>query len=244
MTIPKGAIQKLNAALGLVARPHYILYQGQWIDTGCLKWSPFLDVPTIMSEASPDLKDALRRSQDYLSQQPPTYNSMAALYEFFSKESIRVQDEALEYISKMEKASPQAIGPIDDWLRTARTMLAETPVIAYKGNLSWFSMTSTISDCIVAAPTTDQFDILRFERTDGSNRGLTTEGVITQIKTLDERFGVNITGASQAAVEFILERIPNGKAARALGKLLFSICPDIYEVPKTFPTGKVALWWD
>src|SRR5574337_452388 len=104
MGISSNVIQKLNSALGMVGRPHRILYNGEWIDTGCMEWSQLPSVPEVWSDISPHLKDAIQRSQDFL-QREDTDEPMATITEFFSHEPARIQAEFAEFTAKLQKAN-------------------------------------------------------------------------------------------------------------------------------------------
>lgn len=64
--VPLNIIKRLDTALGLTGRPHLILYDGQVLDTGCMKWSPNYEFYELWSQASPRLIDAIRRWYGYL----------------------------------------------------------------------------------------------------------------------------------------------------------------------------------
>jgi hypothetical protein len=121
-------------------------------------------------------------------------------------------------------------------------LLQGEPLLAYATGI--YHDIPSVPKTIVVAPTTDQFEILRYERTDGANYDIWTEDIIEKLKTLDEEFGIEITGATIAGVEFLLKRIPTGEEARKLGVRLLEFCPDLYEAPTSFADGKVSLWWD
>lgn len=86
--------------------------------------------------------------------------------------------------------------------------------------------------------------MLRVEQVEGVNYAFSTEYIIAKLVELNERFGISITGAGPAGVEFMLKRIPHDEEAHELGQWLFEFAPDIFEAPKDFPTGTVALYWD
>ena len=319
MKLSDSIVQKLDSTLGITGRPRRILYNGQWVATGCMEWSPSPSVPEIWANVSPGLQNALQRSQEVV-RQIHTDQPMARINEFFAKEPPHIQAEYEELLSKLHEVSdPFLVHPpkpeysadlqkalvriqesmkaeqahsethfdIDVYLmrvreliqkeppnlqaewaavmptlkalrylprRVARqrkatidkvkNLLRDEPVIAYRAGIEWDGMPSATYETIVVAPTTDQFDILRFEKTDGVNRGLRTEDVIQRLKVLDEHYGIEITGAAISGLEFVFKRIPKGKEARELGKWLFDFCPDLYEAPKSFRGGKVTLWWD
>lgn len=133
---------------------------------------------------------------------------------------------------------------IDRTLKRVRHLLTHEPVIAYKGNLSFLDITMTLADRIVVAPTTDQFDILRIELTNGADYGLETEDIIAELQQLDSKYGIDLLGASDRAIEFLLKRMPEGEEIHELAERLLQFCPDIGEAPEGFPGGRVALWWD
>jgi hypothetical protein len=97
---------------------------------------------------------------------------------------------------------------------------------------------------VVVAPAIDQFDILLIEQTNGANRGLLTEDIISSLEQLNDRYGLDIVNAGFDHVTFILKRIPTGDEAEDLGQSLLRLCPDLGEAPKDMAEGKVSLWWD
>lgn len=301
-------IQKLNSGLGIPGRPRFILDNGQWIDTGCLEWSPSPSIPETLAAISPELKDALERSQEFL-QREYTHDAAARLAEFFAREPAHVQAEYAAFTARLQAASPvgeapampelspalqeaaarirdrvnreqaagdgafdidrytarmqeliqaeppeiqaeyvayaarvqelqslglRAVQQDDLTLRQVRTLVQDDPVTVYRAG----------DGTIVAAPKSDQFDILRYERTDGANYGLQTADIIERLKVLDAQYGIDIVGAGSANVEFTLRRIPTGQAAEELGRWLLEFCPDLYEAPASFSEGEIALWWD
>ena len=309
MGISTSVIQKLNSALGSSGRPHRILYDGQWIDTGCMEWSPAPSIPEALSSISPELQDALRRSQEFLKREY-TNEPAARLAEFFAREPTQIQAEYAAYTAKLERAalsfgeisttpkiSPalqnatariqvrlkgeqfEAGGAFDidryatrmqelfqaeppeiqaeyaAYVARARELDAQARQAAREKELAFMLIRTLLQndpviafrverDTIVVAPTTDQFDILWYERTDGINYGLQTADIIEKLKVLDGEYGIDIIGAGSAGVEFRLRRIPSGRAAQELGAWLLEFCPDLGESPTSFPEGEVALWWD
>ncbi len=125
-----------------------------------------------------------------------------------------------------------------------RELIGAEPYFAYRANLAWMTVDVASSDTLAVIPGTDPFDALRIEQTNAYNYGLGPEAVIGKLKELDGLYGIDIVGASFAAVEFLLKAIPKGREAHALGKWLLEFCPDIAGAPKRFPKGRVALWWD
>jgi hypothetical protein len=133
---------------------------------------------------------------------------------------------------------------VDILLNEVRQQLSRYPVLAYKSEIDWFDMTVTLAKCLVVAPITNQFDILRIEETEAGNYGFQTEDIVDKMMELDQRFGVDIIGASYGILEFLLKSIPTGKDAHELGEWLVAFCPDIGQAPTEYPAGKIALWWD
>jgi multidrug efflux pump subunit AcrA (membrane-fusion protein) len=129
-------------------------------------------------------------------------------------------------------------------LDQVRALLAGETAIAYHAGIQWDGMPSAEYDTIVVAPTSDPWDALRIEGTQGNNFSISTEELITALKELDAVYGVDVTGAVQDGVEFTFKRVPKGKEAREVGKRLYEICPDLGKPPVKFPRGRVDLWWD
>lgn len=167
--------------------------------------------------------------------------------ELFKLESPSIQAQRAALTARSEEISKSYARMVRRKKRTlkqVREILQNEPVVAYRAGIELDRMTSPGYDTIVVAPTTDQFDILRYERANGANHGLQTEGIIERLKVLDEKYGLDIVGVVGDGLEFRLKQAPKGKQAQELGKWLLEFCPDLYEAPKSFPKGKVALCWD
>jgi hypothetical protein len=142
-------------------------------------------------------------------------------------------------IPQPHPATPQEA---DSMLLGIKTLLARDPVIAYK-SIQWRSASETVTDGLVVCPSTDQLDILRFERTEGISYGLYTEDILQDVATVDAHYKVDIVGASPEAVELVMRNPPAGDEALAFGAWLFRLCPDLGQPPTAFPGGRIALWW-
>ncbi len=169
------------------------------------------------------------------------------LEELLDEEPPHIQTEAAALKLHMQERSRQFARTARQkkhTLKQIRTLIQNQPLTAFRAGIEWEGMTPRSYETIVIAPTKDQFDILRYERTNGANHGLQTEDVIEKLKKVDETYGVDIVGACMDGVEFLLKRVPKGKEALELGIWLLEICPGLYEAPSRYPKGKVALWWD
>jgi hypothetical protein len=104
---------------------------------------------------------------------------------------------------------------------------------------------------LVVAPGKDQFDILRVAATDGTNYGLGTEAIVTELKAWDRDFGIDIWQAETDTVQLRLKKPP--KDMMAFARRVYAFCPDIVdqgtgsveELARTIAREKaVYLWWD
>jgi hypothetical protein len=212
-----------------------------------------LEVPS-MPEISQDLQNVAERMLERLREEQLRNGDKfdITLYSERIRDSLKdepphIQAEASALASRLQESNNRFLRVTqrgNQILKQVRALLQGEPVIAYRAGIEWEGMPSITYDTIVVAPTTDQFDILRYEQTNGANYELQTEDIIEKLKMADEKYGIDITGADSAGVEFILTRIPKGKEARELGRWLLDFCPDLYEAPRSFPKGKVALGWD
>ena len=203
---------------------------------------------------SPQLKQASDRVLEQLSNENFTKNGkfnmesyiqrcdelMTSEYPELQEERRMISQRVFDYQQQIQNKSNQQKLTLEN----VRKLLYGKMVVAYRKGIEWEGTSSAEYDSIVLVPSEDQFDVLRIEQTQGNNHPLSNEGLIKFLEQLDQKYGVDITGATRDGVEFFLKKIPQGKAARTLGKELLSICPDMNEAPENFPTGKVSLWWD
>ena len=96
---------------------------------------------------------------------------------------------------------------------------------------------------VIVAPTEDQFKILEIEMTSGNNFEISTEKLITELKKIDSKYGIDLLAAGFDFVIFRLVNVPAGEEAEALGKHLVDICPDLYDPPDDL-SAEIELWWD
>ncbi len=145
-------------------------------------------------------------------------------------EEVRAKMEAFQpelqaYINASEKASRQK----RDRLAQVRSLLKGKPFVAYGS--------------VIVAPFEDQFEILRIEMTTGDNYGISTDAIITELKKIDQVYGIDILDAGFDYVVFRLLNIPEGEDAKSLGQQLLDLCPDLFEAPSDL-SEKIELWWD
>lgn len=127
---------------------------------------------------------------------------------------------------------------------SVRQVLADIPAVVYKSEINWIGPTLNTYQFIVVVPTENQFEILRIERTEASNYGLSTEDIVFKLKELDIKVGVDIEGATRDGVEIKLKRMPRGAKLSKLEKWLLDFCPDLYQSQEDITSNTIFLWWD
>lgn len=144
--------------------------------------------------------------------------------------------------------SPSETGGVDPRLQSVREALVGLPVLAYRGGLSWgFADAFYDPDPIVVAPTSDPFDILRIERTVAINHDYTTAELIGMLQTLDNAFGVDITGASDGVIEFRITKNLKRLNLDELRQRLMDFEANTFtlnDLTETFLSGPIVLFWD
>jgi Domain of unknown function (DUF4253) len=97
----------------------------------------------------------------------------------------------------------------------------------------------------------NQFDILRFQKTDGDNYGVYTDDIIEKLTIWEELYGLSIIGAGYSWVLFEIKRIK--KDINWFAQELFEFCPDIiYQdfgdmeslIEHLKCDNEIYLWWD
>ena len=254
MRLSETLIERLNDALGVTGQPHL---DGEWQFTEAMEWRlPRTSSEPAVPEISQELKDAVEmitarlKSEDFHDKK-----GMFELEQYSARFRVIFQDEMSHLEAELAELGPK-LEALQDYhqqplargarmLANARKMIEGEQAVAYRAWINAIgSVPSPEEDKIVVAPTKDQFDILRIEQTNGANYGLTPDDVIAKLQELDQRFGIEIIGATMGGLDFRLKRIPDGNEARELGEWLLDFCPELYEVPESFPDGLVSLWWD
>ncbi len=239
--IPSEVIDQINHLLGIQGKPYRRFANGEWVDTDCYQWHQprALEWPEPPLELPSDLKEAMERISKIAGSEMPSSEEFdidsysARIRELFEEENDEVK-------ASLESISPELVELVDyplrkrkQWrsrLEAVRKLLEESPYVAYGD--------------VIVAPTNDQFNILRIEETNGNNYEIDTEDIISALRTIHDEHGATILTAGFDNVSFEIERPPIGDQATLLGKSLIQLCPDLFEPPKEFPEGIVALWWD
>jgi hypothetical protein len=98
---------------------------------------------------------------------------------------------------------------------------------------------------------TDQFDILKIQKTDGINYDIENEDVIKTLKGWDSTYGIEILGADYDWVDLIIKKPVDDYSQFA--KEVYEFCPDavdqgvgeIEELEKIIKEyNRLFLWWD
>ncbi len=252
MELFANVIEKMKTFFGSDGVVHKVPDGNDLVETNCLEWKlpPFdLEFP----KPSQLLTDGLEKTSRQISDENlytksgylkvDKYSSrFKEAFEQHASPELREElntftPTILEFIRKQEVWQQTR----KDTLKKVRKLLQNDPVTAYWLELEW---EGNIPETIVVAPITDQFEILNIEQTNGANYGIFNEDITSWLKVLDAEFGIDIIGANFSGVDFVLKRIPKGKEAREFGKSLLKFCPDLYEAPRSFPKGKISLWWD
>lgn len=104
---------------------------------------------------------------------------------------------------------------------------------------------------VVVVPVHDQFDILRWAKSNAANYGIMTEGLVRTLRRWDEQHGIEIVGATTDTIELKLVRIP--RPAAVFAREVNAFCPDIVSqgvgtvtaLAEAIESGTpLVLWWD
>ena len=95
---------------------------------------------------------------------------------------------------------------------------------------------------LVIIDSSDVFDILRVEQTEGGNYDLDNEAIIAQLKNWEEQYGLQILKSSSSGVTIKFLNLPRN--SKKLRQELIEFCPDLYEVDHQDLKQPLELWWD
>lgn len=99
--------------------------------------------------------------------------------------------------------------------------------------------------------TKDQFDILRYQATNGGNYGIDTDSIVNVLKRWDEKYKIEILGADYDWVEGQFLNPP--KDFNELANSMYHFCPDIVIQgtgtvdaleDELSQSNQLYLWWD
>lgn len=106
-------------------------------------------------------------------------------------------------------------------------------------------------DVMGLAKTTDKYEILKGVRTDGINYDIDNDSLLKIIKVFDDKYALDLIGASGDYCEFIINKKPRNWLT--LAKEAYKVCPDIVEqgantvealADEMKRTGRLYFWWD
>ncbi|MBS1560229.1 MAG: DUF4253 domain-containing protein [Bacteroidetes bacterium] len=106
-------------------------------------------------------------------------------------------------------------------------------------------------DYVGVLPTTDKFTVLKHIGTDGVNWDISNDSLLKIIKRFDDRYSLELIGASGEWCEFIIHKEPNDWMEFA--KDVYNVCPDVVEqgagsiealANEYKMTRRLYLWWD
>ena len=100
------------------------------------------------------------------------------------------------------------------------------------------------SNILIAMPWDDQYDFLRIYRLQGNNHYVSTEGIITKLKSIEQEYGLSVIFSTHDSLDFLIERPIEKEAIPKIRNRLFRLCPDAEELTDQLRLGKVHLWWD
>lgn len=238
-------IQTIDGWLDAKNQAYPVWTKGYMVNQG-LAWDfPLVRLsPEQITAVNAVVNRTLQRMVDPVYTTPEDYER--ALREAYLVEAIQLDAEAWQFgyqylvesdgMRKLERRHERLF-------RRTRRLASLAGLMTYKTRLSWESVSSTSFDQIVVAPFESQYDILRTEGTRGNNYFLETDELISELISLDQAYGVIISGADETALEFWFKRAPTGQRAIEVGQRLMHLAPDIHETPDTFRSC-VALWWD
>ena len=99
--------------------------------------------------------------------------------------------------------------------------------------------------------TTDQYEVLKQVGTNGINYDISNDSLLHIIKTFDQKYGLQLTGASGDWCQFKINKPPINWLVFA--KEAYKVCPDIVEqgagdvdklAEEMQRTGLLYFWWD
>ncbi len=106
-------------------------------------------------------------------------------------------------------------------------------------------------DRIGVLKTTDKYTVLKQINTDGINYNITNDSLLKIIKQFDDKYSLELIGASGDWCEFIIHKEPNDWLIFA--KEVYQVCPDVIDqgagnlealAEEMKNSKRLYLWWD
>jgi hypothetical protein len=203
----------------------------------------FEDTPTYPTDLEPPkIPEELRTPMELISQQVKLEMGgldfdldgyQKRVCEFWDEQPKEIRTKLKEHQDKLieyQESGQSSLHRDRDRLQMVRSYIQSLPYSSY-GN-------------VIVVPTDNQYDILRIEETNGANYGLQTEDLIDALKRIDNRFGIDIVGASYDLVKFKLNEPPSGEEAEQFIEELYLLCPDLKAEDEPVLENHILLWWD
>ena len=106
-------------------------------------------------------------------------------------------------------------------------------------------------DHIAVLRTTDKFEVLRQIQTDGINYDITNDSLINIIRYFDDKYSLDLVGASGDWCEFLIKKEPSDWLA--LAEEVYEVCPDVVDqgagtvqalADEMKRNKRLYFWWD
>jgi len=106
-------------------------------------------------------------------------------------------------------------------------------------------------DNIGVLKTTDKYEVLRQIQTDGVNHNITNDSLLKIIKQFDNKYSLDLVGASGDWCEFVINKEPANWMIFA--KEVYKVCPDVVDqgmgtvqalADEMKKTKRLYFWWD
>jgi len=106
-------------------------------------------------------------------------------------------------------------------------------------------------DVVGVLKTPDKYKVLQQIRTDGTNYNIDNDSLLRIIKWFDEKYALDLVGASGDWCEFIIRKPPTDWLTFA--KEVYKVCPDVVDqgtntvealADEMKRTKRLYFWWD
>ena len=211
------------------------------------------------------IQDILVRQQNILT---PNHDISLSLREKEIAGQIGFDQGVLLLVKQLSRSEIKPLSDIDEeyqpvkvrgFFTTAKKEITEDLALSLRQALKPFGYQVFIikrdfgseSDKMAILQTTDQYEILRIQKTDGINYGITNERLITQLKDWYKKYPFQIIGADMDWVEIEFNELPQD--LDSFVKEVQQFCPDsmgeemcgFNSIKKElFFRKRLFLWWD